>query len=742
MLKSSQKVGKKTLKKKALKVKIKDGGYQMKRLCKNTGPQVQILQSDNQSFHAKFSFGQPQLQDLFDAGEAGQPAVPVLRRLVAVPQRAEPYLAFARPVLGEQLYVNLYPFQPLREEFSTRVDQFPDVPPPPELFALQPFMKDEEAYSSSRRFPGSPCSIRSLGTARDLQIAMLECACGQYNPSTRILQLFDSVDVQIGFKGGTGMFLTDRALNPFESGLGIYTGVVLNQEIIKNYLEHDSGFRQYTGEELLILTHSNYRTAAEKLAKWRRECGIPTSVFNVDDGTGPLLNTKEEIRAFIHQRYNSCVVRPSYILLFGDVADVPTWVMLRLIYTDGSKIATDFPYATLASDPEALVLFPDFAVGRIPVNDVGQAQAVVDKIIKYEFEPPPFSAAYHRATVASYFQCCRTDVALPGVENGRRFILNAEFLRDSLMEIGYDVQRIYNTSTAYPETPPYLGDTTPRYFGDSTALPEELNPDNGFSWSGGTQDIISAINEGRAFVFHIDHGYTGGWVDPALSQSNVASLSNTFPPVVFDMDCSSGNFEATCFAEIVLKPATAGAIGVFGWTRMSNTAYYRSLLEGILYALWPGSFPQFGNDSVNHRLGDVLNYSKIYMAQQKAGTNPQTDDYKNAVNHVRLYHLMGDPMLEPWTLHPFQLTKEIEVTLLPDFNLIEIHYSEEEAIITVQQQMVDGSIQPISRGVIKNGVAQLNIVLPLGTGPLLLSASKSNALTAILPSVQIDAAGQ
>ncbi len=716
-------------------------------------PETQILRSSNERFHARFSFPQPHLQELLDGGEewikvsmpglaegtghAGEPAVPVLRRLVAVPQGAEPYIASARPELGQELYANLYPFQPLRDEFSTEIDRYLDNPPPAELFAQQPFAKDQEAYGSRDHFPRSICRVTSLGTARDLQIAVLECACGQYNPSARVLRLFDSMEIEVGFKGGTGNFVSDAALNPFESGPGVYTGAVLNHATLSDYVAHEARSLKCIGEELLILTHPAYRSAADALAQWRRDHGIPTNVFNVNDGDGPGPDTNEEIRAFIHERYDSCAVRPSYVLLFGDVPDIPTWTMQRLIKPKGTMIATDFPYGTLASDPEALVLLPDFAVGRIPLTDTEQAEAVVEKIIKYESEPPPFSTAYHTVTVASYFQCCNSNAALSGVENGRAFILNAEFLRDALISVGYDVERVYDTSTAYAEDPPYMGDTTPQYFADSTPLPPELAPGSGFPWDGGTQDVLDALNAGRSFVFHLDHGYTGGWGDPPFDKSNVASLVNSYPPVVFNMDCSSGNFEATCFAEVALQPAAAGAIGVFGWTRMSNTAYYRSLLEGILSALWPPSFPEFGNSVAKKRLGDVLNHSKIYMAQEKAGADPQTDGYKNAVNHVRLYHLIGDPTLEPWTLHPVKLPHEIEVNPIPEF--IEIHYGEEGTTITAQQLTPDGMARPIGRAAVRNGRAQLSYVVSTEPGPLLLAATKVNAIAHALPTIEISA---
>ena len=714
---------------------------------------VEILRSDSAGLRARLHIGQPKLQELLAAGEqwtrvtiaglaegsgnAGEPAVPVVRRLVAIPRGAVPELAFAHPAIGQRLYLNLYPFQPLRDEISIEVDRFSDQAPPPALFARQPFLKDASAYAGDTRFPRSIGRITPIGTTRDLQIAVLECACGQYNPATRVLQLFEEMEVDIRFRGGDGTFLDDAAMNPFESGTAAYRRQVLNRGALSDHVSYEPRRRRRcAGEELLILTHPNYRAAADVLAEWRSDRGIPTNVFNVNDTTGSGPDTNEQIRAFIHERYNLCAVRPSYVLLLGDVPEVPTWVQQRLGYPPGTTIATDFPYATLGSDPEAHSLLPDFAVGRIPVTSADEANAVVDKIMNYEAQPPSYSTAYHTVTVASFFQCCRTDVAMPGVEDGRALILNAEFLRDALTGIGYDVQRIYDTNTAYSEDPPYTADPTPRYFADSTPLPPDLDPDSGYAWSGNTPDIVSAINDGRSFVFHIDHGYSGGWCDPPFDKADLASLTNTFPPVAFDMDCDSGDFEATCFAEVALRQAGTGAIGVFGWTRMSNTGYYRSLLEGTLNALWPSSFPDFGDSTPKRRLGDLLSHSKIYMTQQMAGADPQSNTYLNAVNHVRLYHLIGDPTLEPWTLHPFKLPSEVEVTPLP--NVIEILYGEEGATITTIQRLPDGSPRPIGRATVRNGRARLTPVLPPHKGPLYIAASKPNAIATVLPALALN----
>src|SRR5262245_24631966 len=137
--------------------------------------------------------------------------------------------------------------------------------------------------------------------------------------------------------------------------------------------------RAISGEELLILTAPAYLTQAQALKTWKISRGIPTSLVQVNDGAGGGPDTNIEIDKYIEDRYASCAVRPSYIILFGDSNDVPTFTMQRLLKDPGEMIATDFPYATLGSDPEAADLIPDFAVGRIPVSSALEAQVVVDK---------------------------------------------------------------------------------------------------------------------------------------------------------------------------------------------------------------------------------------------------------------------------------------------------------------------------------------------------------------------------
>ena len=249
-----------------------------------------------------------------------------------------------------------------------------------------------------------------------------------------------------------------------------------------------------------------------------------------------------------------------------------------------------------------------------------------------------------------------------------------------------------------------------------------------FAWDGNAQDIIGAINEGRTLFFHIDHGYTGGWGDPAFSKTNVDSLTNAaFQTILFNFNCSSGGFDSSvAFAEKLLRRSGGGAVGVFGWTRMSNTKYYRALIEGTLGALWPGTLPSYGDGSVKARLGDLFNFSKIYMAYKHASWNPNAPDGPNTLNHVRLYHFFGDPTLEARTDDPYELPHDIVLIPLPDY--LHINYAEEGALITAWQDS-RGGVVPIGRAIVRGGVARLNFVeAPDPSRPINVFATRPNAI--------------
>lgn len=729
-------------------------------------PRVSIQASDNQHFQAMVRFGTPRLSTVEAAGETwtqlsvpgvqsqigppGLPGVPSWQALVALPHGATPVLTLTgAPAVAETLHVNLYPFQ------EQAFDQEPEDPPtPPETFMDRPFVKDSLAYATDANFPPAPCAVKPLGQHRDMQFAQVECVSAQYNPVTDELRRFDSVAFDIRFEGGDGNFITSQSLSPFEPGSKIGMSSVLNTEALARFVRPiDLTPLLCLGEELLILTHPDFRAPADALAQWKRDKGISTTVLNV--GVGTLYPTAGAIDELIEGRFDGCVVRPSYVLLLGDSEFVPP---ARTDYDvdDDASTGSDLGYALYV---QVLfdAFFPDFGVGRIPVDTLAEAQTVVDKIVAYESNPPfvnlfgggPF---YTTATMASYFQCCRTDVMQTG-RDMRSFIETSETVRDTLLAAGHVVERIYDTSTAYQANP--VADATPRRFYDGDPLPAALAPASGFPWDGNTTDIIDAFNQGRFNILHRDHGSASGWGDPPFSTGNFGSLANgALLPVLYSVNCKSGYFDresdgggsSESFMEQLLMRAGGGIVGGLGDVRNSPTWANSALTRGFYDATWPNLAPGFGGATVHRRLGDILNHGKVYLLTQVGVAQPAGGvTLDQTVDEYIMWHAFGDPTLEMWTSNPhrIKLPELFEVLMLPEG--LRVTYAAEGAEITALQPMADGSIRPIGRAMVKGGVADVPFFLvPEPKLPILLSASRADAVSVLLtppgsPDLVVDA---
>jgi hypothetical protein len=705
----------------------------------NQQPVIDLQSSDLNGLRGSLRFGEPilnsvkaggetftevEIPGLPGNGETGTPAIPTFHRLLAIPHGAKATLNF-KPGKATTLHMNLYPIQP--EAADSPKDKNPEFP----KFETPAFVKNPAAYAKNELQPASPCKLTPAGKARDLELVQLSCAAAQYNPVNDELKLFESFGIEILFEGGKGGFIPQSALNQFENTPSYYLSL-LNGEIVKKNPFPDLRLYYCPGEEFLILTHPDFRAAADRLAAWKNEKGISTTVINVNDGSGSGPDTKESIDALIERRYSRCLTRVSYVLLLGDAEFIPPF------YRDtyGSETTgTDYPYALLGDEDET----PDFALGRIPVDTLAEADIVVDKIVKYESDPPSKTSFYKNVGMASQFQCCRTDVVQEGVDQ-RQFIETSEIVRNHLLGEGYGAKRIYTETVESP----YSGDSTPRRFRDGTLLPEELRASNGFLWNGDTNDIIDEWNAGRFLFLHRDHGWKYGWGHPSFESDHVLNdLTNgELLPVVFSVNCASGLFDnetngddygtdenETYFAEHLLRKANGGAVGMLGDTRNSPTGPNNILTKGFFDAVWPALLPDFGGGTSKRRLGDILNHGKLFLISHY-GLPAVTADLAGSPSASELYlwHVLGDPTLEMWTSKPNRFfIKDYEAYFNPDFLKIKLEL--DNAMVTAIQEF-RGSVLYIGRGQVEKGEAILPFVQkPMAGIPIQFIVSPENDLS-------------
>lgn len=746
------------------------------------GSSAQPMESDLDHVMARVSFGAPRLnpimlseQNLLDptdagvytqlalpdfpieSGDPGTPCIPVHRELVAVPPGATVRVVMGELGPSETFQAKIMPHRP------QPIDQLPEDPdedpaedaeePPFDLFADRPFALDESIYGEDMMYPRSMCTVVPMGTMRGVEFVQVQTFMGQYNPATGEVTLYEYVDCMVEFEGGADGLLPAYLNNPFESAPDVYIGAALNGSQIP---AAPFDFQQdplLLGEELLILTAPSLRSAADSLAAWKNEKGIMTNVFEVGTGV-PDRDTNSEIDVFIQNRFNTTSVKASYILLLGDSNLIPPFLINRINDDLGDTIGSDWFYAWMPGPgPVAAQLAtPTFAVGRIPVTTLSDAELVVNKIINYEKNPPGTGGLddfYNNVVLATEFQCCRL-----GTDQGtaqRTFTEVSEYVRAELLQQGYNVQRIYRRTvddgceSCDPERDPYLGDITPRYYYDGTDLPMDIGPGSGFAWNGDTQDVADAINDGAFLVMHRDHGWPSGWSNPRFTSTNIVDLlsNGAFRPVVFSINCSSGLFDdeanpgaegttatGVYFAERMLRDPD-GAVGVIGDTRVSPSWPNTALAKGLFDAIWPGTLPSFGNNTSKRRLGDILNHAKLYLLTQAGGDGPDGLSYANLYDMMYLYHVIGDPTLEIWTHDPavVAIPNNFDLTTIDD-DTIEVLYPENglDVIITAYQIERDGTVRPLGRAPVEEGMASMALIeSPLVGLPLHLVANAPGA---------------
>ena len=604
-----------------------------------------------------------------ETGDVGDPGMPQLTEYLGVPQGASVEMT----VNGSQGYdlegVNLFPHQ---EESFDLPGPLPPQAGDPETFADPPFSKDGKAYKSNAKFPAKPSDAGGLGSMRGVAIGGVDFAGGQYQPKKGKLHVFTSIDVTVNFGGGnTGKFgdgsdLGGRWNSWFQQN---YKMLLDNYGTVAGNLSA-ADVPQFCGEEMLVITSPDLEPAANTFAAAKNAQGFFTKVKLTGTGAGQIGTTKEQIQSFIRGELTAkCSVRPQFVVLLGNTAAVPTWILPCTTGGDITKcdVATDLPYSL---DGNGTDLFADVMLGRIPATGPPNAVQVVDKIINYEnnMPAPAGDDFYKHATVTGYWQPSMPCFLNPG-ESGtpncdaknppvtghrdidytnhrevRGFTLYTDKIIKAMKHDSYTVDRLWTTDNE---------NVIPEQYQDGSDIPFALRRPQ-FAWDADTQDVLDNYNAGRFMVFHRDHGSPGWWGAPDFTTANLPDLTNgTKLPVIFGVDCESDRFDnpgSPSLVEQQIELPTNGAVAGFGDTRVSPSNPNNHMALGFADALFPTAAPDFGSDTPSRRLGDVLLSGKAYMASQVGVEGQGSGDTE--FEHY-LYHLMGDPSMQMWAAEPF-----------------------------------------------------------------------------------------
>jgi hypothetical protein len=567
--------------------------------------------------------------------EAGKPELPVIRRLIQIPLGAS---ASVRNVRSDHQDLNNYTV-------------FPSQGSMVEWYKADPvdFIKDSGVYTRNRFYPDNIVMLGTPAILRGVQVVPVEIHPVQYNPVTRSLRIHSNITFDVTHAGAAATDSVERAEAAYTENIApLLQRHILNYQVPSlSKINKWKTWPWFVKLDYLIITHDDFFDAIQPLADSKRDKGLTVEVVKLSQisSSGP---SADEIAAFIKKRYLRSFPRLS-------------WVHYRhnhpSVYENSKKVGTDLYYATMDGEGDFL---PDIAIGRLPGDSPEQIKAMVEKIVQYQrwYQARtlcPHPGWFNCVLLCGYFQDGNND----GVAD-RWFLQTSEEIHEYLRSVGYKCQTVYTATAGSPANKKYNDGVTPV---PSTVL-----------FDGSTQAVINGIDHGVFLATHRDHGDSrngpygsiDGWADPHFVAGDVGSLQNTGEyPVFFSINCRSGWFDGEtdqdggstktdCLGEALLKATRSGASGFVGSTRISYSGYNDALAKGMIDALW-ADFDQTYTDLGSNHLGDVLNFAKVYMAEQYG--YPDESSSLTTLIEFEEFNLLGDPEMPvrpEWQLYVLQ----------------------------------------------------------------------------------------
>lgn len=378
-----------------------------------------------------------------------------------------------------------------------------------------------------------------------------------------------------------------REFIAFDLNNGLLSAEAISNEKILNQNIHSIDDVDY-----LIIYHKDFASEAERLAEHRRTfSGLNVATVDVEQVYNEFSSGRVDAGAIRDLNEMLLSRQPDkfrYCLLFGDGSfDSRDIYLLGGNYipvyeTDSStnpisSYPTDDFFGLLSEGEGAAMNYGalDLGVGRLPVKNLEEAQAAVDKIIHYDVQPQ------------NYRDWRNSVVFIGDDQDDNRHTGDADRIARSVevKNSNLNLDKIY--LDAYPNIATSGGERVPLV----------------------TEAINNNMFKGALAVVYLGHGGTKGWTqERVLKIEDVLSWNNLDKmPLIITATCSFSGFDNPAFTsagELCFLNGKGGAIGLFTTVRPVFASSNAELTQDAVDTL----FNKIGTEIPT--LGDVLRLSK------------------------------------------------------------------------------------------------------------------------------------
>ena len=346
------------------------------RIQLRSADKAECVKSDMRGLKASFSFSTIDAQDYESqrgtfswlslpntviGGNEGDPQIPVINELIAVPFGANPRVEITSYSttdyrLEDYGIHTLVPRQP-----SLRKDQRPeDVP----------FVYNANAYQTPGLRSAPTASVYVDGTMRGIQVGKMTIEPVSYDPVNNTLRVFNDIEVEVHFDDADIQATEEMLVKTYSPYFDIVYSQLFNDRLVRDvYSQHPELYT--TPVKMIVITTSTYanNTAFQNWVKWKKQKGIYTTVYT----TATTGTSASSIKSFIRNQYNSDA--PTFVVIVGDKADVAA----SQTSSTTSKV-TDLYYSS-TSDSD---LYPEMYLSRMPVSSTSELTNLLTKTLMYE----------------------------------------------------------------------------------------------------------------------------------------------------------------------------------------------------------------------------------------------------------------------------------------------------------------------------------------------------------------------
>lgn len=541
----------------------------------------------------KGEFTRLQAESYTGSDNYGSPQLPVLRKLIELPQGTEPQVKIISYTVSEY---NL-------ADYGISKQLFPAQPPVSKSAINPELVYNPLAYQQNSFIGGELATVDVLGMLRGTRLGRLNISPVQYNPVTNTIRVYDNLVIDVTFKNAD-ISLTKSEKRRFDSPYfrSVYSRLI-NYQQTDNMRDTMSKFPI----KYVIVSPQMFQAALQPFVEWKTKKGftvVEAYTNNPEVGT-----TTTSIKNYLHGLYTASTPSdpaPSFVLFVGDVAQIPAFDC-----NDGH--VSDLYYCEYSGD-----YLPEVYYGRFSATTVGQLQPQIDKTLEYEQYLMPDPSFLNEV------------VMVAGADGSHQMTWGNG-------QINYGTSMYFNaahglTSHTYLQPEPSGGNYS------------QLIQDNVSDGVGYANYTAHGSSSGWA-----DPSFS-------ISDIPSLQNANKYPLMVGNC-CSTSTYDTDCFGEELLRANNKGALGYIGGSNSSywDEDYWwgvgvKPISANPVYD--PANLGAY--DRTFHENGEP--YDEWYSSMDQmifAGNLAVTESSSGMKQYYwEIYCLMGDPSLMVYYSEP------------------------------------------------------------------------------------------